>query len=114
MTSPSQEGIAKLQMLEQQLQTFSMRRQQFHMQTIEIENALKELGETKEKPFKLVGSIMVQTDKEILTKELQAKQETLRVRIKSLEQQEEQFKKKAEKLQQDILAQLQKEGDTKK
>ena len=111
MTESSEKNIAQLQMYEQQLQNFGMQRQQFQLQMVEIENALQELEKTKEKPFKIVGSLMIQTEKSTLQQELQSRKEVLALRVKNLEKQETQLKEKAEKLQQEVFHQLQqKEG----
>jgi len=94
-------------MFEQGLQSFLQQKQQFQGQMMEIESALEELGPAKE-AYKIVGNIMVKTDKDELQKDLQSKKEMLEIRIKAIEKQENQLKEKATKLQEEVLKQLKK------
>ncbi len=105
MTFPkeAQESVQRLQMMEQNLQTLNMQRQQFQAQLFEVEGALKEVT-TAPVAFKIVGGIMIGTDKESLQKELQGKKELLELRVQTLEKQEKQVKDKAKKLQEEVLA----------
>ena len=76
-------------------------------QLLETENALDTLTKTKEQPFKMVGPLLVAIDKQELTEELTSKKETLTIRLKNVEQQEEQLRKKFQDLQEKLLKQLQ-------
>ena len=103
--------IAQLQMLEQNIQNFLMQKQTFQTQLIEVDNALEEINKTTEKTYKIVGNIMISVDKEILKKELTEKKEVLDLRIKTIEKQENQLKEKASNLQSEVLKQIkEKEG----
>ena len=110
ISKETEEGIQQLQLIEQSLQNFMMQRQNFNMQQLEIENALKEIELTKEKPYKIVGNIMVQSEKEDLKKDLTSKKEIVDLRIKNFEKQESKLKEKAEDLQKTIREELQKKG----
>ena len=101
ISKETEQKIAQLQMHEQSLQNILLQKQQFQSQSIEIESALKELETTKE-AYKIVGNIMVASKKEDLKKDLESKKETVNLRIKTLEKQENQIKEKAKKLQEDI------------
>ena len=105
MEKKTQEKIQTLQLLEQNLQNFLMQKQQFQVQLVEIESALSELGKAKE-AYKIVGNIMVSSDKDSLEKELKEKQETFGIRIKSIEKQENSIKDKAKKLQEEVLGEM--------
>ncbi len=105
-----EEKIARLQMLEQNVQAFSSQRQQFQIHITEIEHALQELEHTKEKPYKIVGSLMIASDAEELKKELSSQKEMAELRIKSLEKQETQLREKAESLQKEVVGALQQKG----
>jgi prefoldin beta subunit len=109
ISKETEKDIAQLQLLEQNLQQFLAQRQAFQMQQLEIENALKEIELTKEKPFKVVGNVMVETTKESLKTELSSKKELVEMRIKSIETQEAKIKEKADSLQKSIVRELQKE-----
>src|SRR3989344_6027081 len=101
----TEQKIAQLQLLEQNLQNLLMQRQQFQAQLIEVESALSELKETKE-AYKIIGNIMVASDKESLRKELDKKKEILSIRISTLEKQENQFKEKATKMRGEVLEKI--------
>ncbi|VVB81379.1 Prefoldin subunit beta [uncultured archaeon] len=99
----AQENVQRLQMLEQNLQALNMQKQQFQAQLFEIESALKEVT-TAPSTYKIVGGIMIGTDKNTLQKELDGKKEILNLRLQTIEKQEKQLKEKATKLQEEVLA----------
>ena len=104
----TEQKIGQLQMLEQSLQSFLGQKQQFQMQAVEIESALNELNSSG-KAYKIVGSIMVESDKAELKADLQSKKEMIELRIKTMERQEAQVRDKASKLQSEILKKIKKE-----
>ena len=69
---------------------------------------MNELG-TAEKAYKIIGNIMVETDKIELKADLQSKKEMLELRIKTMEKQEAQVRERASKLQSEILKKIKKE-----
>ena len=105
-----EEKIARLQMLEQNIQAFASQRQNFQLQIGEIEHALKELEGTKDKPFKIVGNLMIAADAQELMKDLASQKEIIDLRIKNLEKQESQLREKAESLQNEVVGALQQKG----
>jgi|SRR3989338_340047 len=102
VSKDAEKKIEQLQLYEQSLQNFLAQRQQFQIQLIEIESALRELEKT-DKAYKLVGNIMVSSKKDDLKKELLSKKETTELRIKSMEKQESQIKEKATKLRTEVM-----------
>lgn len=108
MEEETEKKINKLQLLEQSLQTFLMQKQQFQTQLIETESALNEL-KTAKQSYKIVGDIMINADKEELTKELTERKEKIELRIKTLEKQEKELKEKATKMQQEVMKKLENE-----
>ena len=103
----AQESIGRLQMIEQQMQTMGMQRQQFQSQLFELENALKEI-KTSSQTYKIIGNIMVLSEKDKLEKELKQKKEIVDLRIQNLEKEEKKLKDKAKKLQEELLSTLKK------
>ena len=105
MTEASKETETKLnqlQMLEQSMQNLLMQKQQFQLQQVEIESALKELEKVNE-AYKIVGNIMVLSKKDDLKADLASKKEIVELRIKNMEKQENQLREKASKLQNEVL-----------
>jgi|TARA_B100002003_G_scaffold66470_1_gene61763 prefoldin beta subunit len=101
----SEEKIAQLQLLEQNMQNFNMQKQQFQMQLNEIASALENLKDS-EKSYKIVANIMINAKKEDLEKELNQKREMLELRIKKLEKQEEEIREKSQKIQKEVLGNM--------
>ena len=108
VSKETEQKIGQLQMFEQSLQNFLGQKQQFQVQLVEVESALSELGNT-DKAYKIVGNIMVETDKNELKSDLQSKKEMLELRIKTMEKQETQVREKTSKLQSEILKKIKKE-----
>ena len=108
VSKETEQKIGQLQMFEQSLQNFLAQKQQFQVQFVEVESALGELDGT-DKAYKIVGNIMVESDKNELKADLQSKKEMLELRIKTMEKQETQIREKASKLQSEILKKIKKE-----
>ncbi|MBI2548564.1 prefoldin subunit [Candidatus Woesearchaeota archaeon] len=110
VSKETEKKIAQLQLLEQNLQSLLMQKQQFQTQEMEIASALEELEKTT-KSYKIVGNIMVVVPQEDLKRELTTKRETVTIRIKNIEKQETAVREKAKKLQTEVLGKMQEEGD---
>lgn len=107
LTKESEQKVQQLQLMEQNIQSIMTQKQQFQAQLLEVDNASAEIKLSKGNAYKLVGNIMVLSDKETLSKDLESKKEILNVRIKSLKKQEDGIKEKAEKLQAEVMTELQ-------
>ena len=94
---------AQLGAIENQLQAITMQQQV-------LEEALKELRDTKEKKvYKAVGNILVLSDVKKVEKETQDQKETLDLRLKTVKKQEEATLDKLNKLKAEIES-MQKAG----
>ena len=100
-----QEKINRLSTMEQSLQSFLAQKQAFQSQLIEVKSALDELKKT-DKAYKIIGNVMVSTDTPKLIEELQAKQEMLDIRIKTLEKQETKTREKTTELQSEVMKEI--------
>ena len=107
MSDEMQNKINQLSMMEQNIQNFSLQKQQFQAQMLEVESAEKEIEESKE-AYKIIGSIMVAQDKDKIKKELKDKKEVLNTRIESFEKQEVKLKERAEAIQKEVLEDMKK------
>jgi len=106
MEKSSEEKIKELQLIEQNLQQIMMQRQNFQAKLLEMENALEELGKNPGDIYKIVGPIMVRSDKESTEKDLDSKKEMFNLRIKNIEENEEKVKERAKKLQEAIMKEM--------
>ncbi|MDO8509266.1 MAG: prefoldin subunit [Nanoarchaeota archaeon] len=98
--------IEELQLAEHNLQGIIGQKQMFQVEMQEVENALKELGETKDEVYKILSGIMIKTDKQELIKELEERKKIIDLRIGTMEKQEDIFKEKSEKLKEKLSGTL--------
>lgn len=101
-----QNKIQEIHLLEQSLQSLLMQKQAFQLELNETENAFSEIQDTKEDIFKVIGSIMIKSDKEKVTRDLGQKKELLSLRLKSIEKQESELAKQLEELRKEIMSNL--------
>jgi prefoldin beta subunit len=105
MNNQTQEKIGQIQLIQQNLENFSMQKQQLQLQHTEIDTALIEM-ETAGETYKIIGNIMISVQKSKLKKELEEKKEMLSIRIDSIEKQEEKLRVRFEELQQEVMKSL--------
>ncbi|RLI93762.1 MAG: prefoldin subunit beta [Candidatus Altiarchaeales archaeon] len=102
-----QDKIAQFQEIQNQLQAIALQRQQFILQSRDIENALSELEKfEKGKIYESLGPIMIETTKEKSEKKLKEEKETLDARIKILEKQEKKLNEKLRELGEEIQSSI--------
>jgi prefoldin beta subunit len=92
----------QLQLLHQQLQQISFKKQQTYHELTELESALKEITPS-EKVYKIVGKVMFLTTKEQLVKDLEEKKEDSKIRLESINSQEKSLQEMINKLQEEVL-----------
>jgi prefoldin beta subunit len=97
--------VNQLQLLEQNMQNVLAQKQQFSMQLIETESALKELPNSSS-TYKIVGKLMIAKETQELTKELEEQLKLIKLRITMIENQETKIKESIEQVQQEMLAEL--------
>jgi prefoldin beta subunit len=102
----TQQKIQELQGFEQNLQQIMMQKQAFQMELGETENALTELEKATDDVFKMVGNIMIKTDKTKTLEDLKKKKELLDLRLKSIETQETDLTKQAEELKAEVMRKI--------
>src|SRR3989344_108826 len=108
ITPETQEKITQLQLFEQNLHTFLTQKRNFQSQVLEIENALKEIETSDNNVYKIVGTVMLKSTKDKLTTDLNERKGVLDLRLKSLEKQEKNVKEKAEKIQAEVMTEIEK------
>lgn len=101
----TKEKISQLQLLEQKISTLVAQKQQFQQQLMEVESALAE-SKSSEKTYKIIGNIMVLSDKEKIQKDLESKKEILELRLTSLDKQEDKNRIKAKEIQTEVLKEM--------
>ena len=98
----------EMQILEQNLQNILLQKQAFQMEIIETQSALKEIEKSDDEIFKIIGQLMIKTEKNKIKLELESKNKLLELRTKNLDKQEEIFAERLEKIREEVLSQQEK------
>ncbi len=94
--------IQELQILEQNLQNQLMQKQTVQIELNEVVSALNDLKKTEDEVYKVIGGVMIRSNKADLLKELLEKQKILELRISSVEKQEKILEEKTGKLRKEL------------
>ncbi|MFH1307908.1 MAG: prefoldin subunit beta [archaeon] len=101
------ENLQELQVLEQNMQGFLMQKQAFQMELNETEAALEELKKAKpNEVYRILGQIMVKTEKDKAEQELEDKKNLLTLRLKSIEKQEKSIKDRVDSLREKVTKKM--------
>lgn len=100
--------IQELQMLEQNLQNLILQKQAFQMESSETASALNELKNSGDEVFKIIGQLMIKTDKPKIKEELSNKEKILDLRIKSIEKQEGILIEQRNKIREEVMKETEK------
>ncbi|MFH1151776.1 MAG: prefoldin subunit beta [Nanoarchaeota archaeon] len=100
--------IQELQFLEQNLQNLLLQKQAFQMELSETQAASKEIEKAGDEVFKIIGQLMIKTDKKKLKDELENKDKILTLRVNTLEKQETSLAEKLEKLRDEVMKSMRK------
>ena len=95
--------IQEIQMIEQSFHNLLMQKQAFQMELSETQSALKEI-EKEDEVFKIIGQLMIKSDKKKVVDELSNKKKLLSLRLETIEKQEKNLSEKIENLQSEILS----------
>lgn len=99
----SMDKAQEIQFLEQNMQNILLQKQAFQMELSETQEALKEVKNSKDEVFRIVGQIMIKSDREKVIEELSSKEKILDLRLKSLEKQESSLEEKLVSLRKELL-----------
>ncbi len=96
--------VAQYQQTQQQAQALATQRQHLELTMLETKKAIEELEKTSpETPvYRSVGSILVRANRDELKKELEEQRETLELRVKTIQRQEERVVERLKELQQKL------------
>ena len=97
--------IQEMQFLEQNLQNLLLQKQAFQMELSETQSAAKEIESSDDEVFKVIGQLMIKTDKSKIKEELSNKEKILDLRMKAIEKQENSFMEKLGILRDELLKQ---------
>jgi len=83
-----------------------MQKQAFQMELNETDKALEEVDKSEGDIFKIVGQVIIKTNKEKINEDLKKKKELLALRLESIEKQEKELTTQLEDLRKDVMAKL--------
>ena len=101
-------GMEEMQIIEQKLQNLFLQKQSFQLEFSETQSALKEIENSGDEIFKIVGQLMIKSEKSKVKEELSNKEKILDLRIKSLEKQEGSFMEELGKLREEVMKTMKK------
>ena len=100
MSPQLQNQITQLQQVQQQLQATSSQRSQMQVQLKEMQRTVEELDKATGDVYKTSGALLIKVDdKAALKADIEESIETLEIRVKSLERQEQSLRERYEVLQ---------------
>ena len=99
-----QELIQEIQFIEQNLQQILYQKQAFQLELNETESALSELENSEEEVFKLIGQLMIKSNKVKMKEELENKTKMIQTRLKTFESQERALSEKLEEFRKNLMA----------
>jgi prefoldin beta subunit len=95
--------IQEINILESNLQNLLLQKQVFQMELAETDSALSQIEKSGDEVFKIVGQLMVKSDKKTLKDELLSKKKILEIRLNSIDKQEASILERVEALKSEIL-----------
>lgn len=107
MKNPDKE-LKEIQILEQNLQNLLLQKQAFQIELSETQSALKELGNSGDEVFKIIGQLMIKTDKPQIKEELSNKEKILDLRVKAIEKQETSLVRQLDNLREELMKSMKK------
>jgi len=115
LTPETQEILIELQTFQQQVQTVLIQKESLNLQNMEIDKSMEELKKVvNEDVYKAVGPILIKSNKKDLETELKEKKETIDLRLKSLQKQEDRLKEKMKEAQEKFELVFKKQGKSEK
>jgi prefoldin beta subunit len=102
LSPEAQAKVSELQIIEQNLQSLLMQKQQIQIELSENNNALEEVKKSSEPIYRLIGSVLILAEKEKTIVELNEKIKILSLRMNSFQKQESLFEGKAKEIQSEI------------
>lgn len=92
-----------MQILEQSLQNILLQKQAFQMELSETNTAIEAIKSSGDEVYKIVGQLMIKSDKGSIDEDLKNKKKILDLRLSNLEKQESSLNEQLESLRDEVL-----------
>ncbi len=104
----TQRKIQELQMLEQSFQQLLMQKNAFSMESNETDYIIKEVEKTEGEISRIIGNqVVIKSTKEEILKDMKKKQELIKTRMKTIDEQEKQFSERIEQIRDEVMKKIQ-------
>lgn len=97
--------VQEIQIIEQTMYNLSFQKQSFQLELSETIETLSNLESSEGEIFKIVGQLMIKSNKNKIKEELLNKQKLLELRLKSIEKEENSLAEKVTSLRQGLINQ---------
>ena len=104
----TEQKIQEMQILEQRLQNSILQKQAFQIELSETDSALKEIEKAGDEIFKIIGQLMIKSEKSKIQEELLNKKKILELKIKSFEKQENSLGEQLDKIRDELTKSMKK------
>ncbi|MFH1801305.1 MAG: prefoldin subunit [archaeon] len=101
--SEQDKKIQEIHFLEQNIQNFLFQKQAFQIELTETRAALEEIEKSGDEVFKIIGQLMIKSEKPKIKKELLDKEKALNLRMKTIEKQENSIKERLNGIRKEIV-----------
>ncbi len=91
-------SLAELQDIQAKLQAIAVEKQQLMMQQSDIDRALQSLKDVEGKTYEMIGTLLVERDKETIEKDLLERKQLIGVRLESLEKNERTYRSRLQSI----------------
>jgi prefoldin beta subunit len=99
----SDSNLQELNFLEQNMQNILLQKQAFQMEISETTSALNEIKKSSDEVFKIIGQLMIKANKSEMISELENKEKLLKIKLDSLDKQENSLNEKIISLRDEVL-----------
>jgi len=104
----TQRKIQELQMLEQSFQQLLMQKNAFSMEANETNFIIREVEKTEGEISRIIGNqVVIKSTKEAILEDMKKKQELIKTRMKTINEQEKQFSERIEKIRDEVMKKIQ-------
>jgi len=99
----SESKLQELNFLEQNMQNLLLQKQAFQMEISETTSALNEIKKSTDDVFKIIGQLMIKSNKSEIVKDLENKEKLLKLKLDSLDKQENSLNNKIVSIREEVL-----------
>lgn len=108
LNEETQQKIQQLQMMEQSFQQLLMQKNAFSMESNETDLIIKEVEKTSGEVSRIIGNqVVIKTTKEAILEDMKNKKKLIDTRMKSIDEQEQEFSKKIEEIREEVMKKIQ-------